>query len=58
MLIGLCAAMLLLGLASLPMQHLLEDRDAVVNVIEWWYALLMSAGFVAAGLRWRRDVSG
>lgn len=53
-LIGLCAAMLLMGLASLPMQHLLADRDAVVNAIEWCYALLMSAGFVAVGVAWRK----
>lgn len=54
-LVGLCAAMLLLGLASLPMQHWLADRDAVVNAIEWCYALLMSAGFVAVGVEWRRN---
>lgn len=54
-LIGLCATMLLLGLASLPMQHLLADRDAVVNAIEWCYALLMSASFVAVGVDWRRE---
>ena len=54
-LIGLCGAMLLLGLSSLPMQHLLADRDAVVNAIEWCYALLMSAGFVCAGIAWRRE---
>jgi hypothetical protein len=56
-LIGLCAAMLVLGLASLPMQHLLADRDAVVNAIEWCYALLMSAGFVSVGVAWRREAA-
>lgn len=48
------ALMLCLGLASVPLQHLLEARDAALNALEWNYALLMSLGFVFVGLHWRR----
>lgn len=51
---GLCAAMLLLGVISIPLQHLMNDRDAALNALEWLYALLMSLGFVAVGLAWWR----
>ena len=44
MLLALCSAMLLLGLASLPLQHWLQ-REGAVNAIEWCYALLMSLFF-------------
>ncbi|MBI2383806.1 MAG: hypothetical protein HYV18_07040 [Gammaproteobacteria bacterium] len=50
---GLCLAMLVLGVASIPMQHLAADRDAVVNAIEWTYALLMMAFFPFTALAWR-----
>lgn len=50
----LCAAMLLLGLASVPLQHLVADRDATLNALEWTYALFMSTGFALVGLDWRR----
>lgn len=56
-LLGLCATMLLLGLASLPLQHLLPDRDAALNAIEWSYALLMSVGFTLVGLAWWRSAN-
>lgn len=49
-LVALCAALLLLGLASLPLQHFVADRGAAVNAIEWWYALLMTSFFPLAGL--------
>lgn len=53
-LVALCAAMLLLGLASIPLQHLVDDRDAALNALEWAYALLMSLGFAAVGAAWMR----
>lgn len=53
-LLGLCAAMLALGLASLPLQHLMRDRDAAVNAIEWCYTLLMTSVFPLIGLAWRQ----
>lgn len=52
---ALCAAMLLLGLLSIPLQHLAEVREAALNAVEWIYALAMSSAFVLVGLRWRRE---
>ena len=51
----MCAAMLLLGLASVPLQHVAADRDAAVNRIEWCYALLMTTVFPLVGLAWHRS---
>lgn len=51
---SICALMLLLGLASIPLQHLFDARDQAVNALEWNYALLMSTGFVLVGLHWLR----
>ena len=51
---SICALMLGLGLASIPLQHLLDDRDAALNALEWNYALLMSLGFVFVGAQWWR----
>ena len=51
--LGLCGAMLALGLASLPLQHWLE-RDGVVNAIEWSYALLLSLYFAPMAWLLRR----
>lgn len=53
-LIVLALAMLGLGIASVPLQHVFDARDVAVNAIEWCYALLMSCGFCAVGLHWRR----
>lgn len=53
-LVGICALMLLLGIASIPLQHFAEDRDAALNAIEWCYALLMTTAFVIVGIDWRR----
>ncbi|HUR42203.1 MAG TPA: hypothetical protein VM240_13645 [Verrucomicrobiae bacterium] len=52
--IGLCLAMLMLGLASLPLQYLVADRHAALNAIEWTYSLLMLAFFPLVGAAWRR----
>ncbi|MGQ0622054.1 MAG: hypothetical protein ACT4QA_19405 [Panacagrimonas sp.] len=52
-LVGLCGVMLLLGLASLPLQYLMEQRDAAVNAIEWCYALLMTSGFIVVAWEWQ-----
>ena len=53
-LLASCGSMLLLGLASLPLQYFVANRDALLNAIEWSYALLMSFGFVLVGLAWWR----
>lgn len=47
-LLAMCGAMLLLGLASIPLQHLAADRDAAVNALEWSYAFLMVLFFPLA----------
>lgn len=52
---GLCAAMLLLGIASVPLQNFAPDRDAALNAIEWCYALLMTSVFPLVGLAWHRS---
>ena len=55
LLLSLCAAMLLLGLASIPLQHYFADGDRGVNAVEWCYALLMTAVFPVVGLAWMRS---
>ncbi|WP_162932236.1 hypothetical protein [Solimonas sp. K1W22B-7] len=52
----LLALLLGLGLASLPLQFLLEGpaRDARMNALEWQYALLMVLAYPLTGLAWRR----
>lgn len=50
----LCGLMLLLGLASIPLQHLVEDRRALLDSIEWCYALLMTSVFTLIGIHWHR----
>lgn len=52
--VGLCAAMLALGVASIPLQFLTSSRDAVVNAIEWDYGVLMLCFFPLVGAAWRR----
>lgn len=49
-----CGLMLGLGLASIPLQHLMDARDAALNALEWNYALLMCLGFVFIGTHWRQ----
>jgi hypothetical protein len=49
----LFALLILLGLASLPLQYLVEDRDALLNAIEWSYALLMVCLYPLTGRAWR-----
>lgn len=53
----LLALLLGLGLASLPLQFLLDGpaRDARMNALEWQYALLMVAAYPLTGLAWRRS---
>jgi hypothetical protein len=52
--VGLCAVMLVLGLASIPLQNFAADRDAAMNALEWSYSLLMLAFFPLTGEAWRR----
>lgn len=49
------AALILLGLASLPLQFIVDDRRALLNAIEWWYALLMVVTYALMGWVWWRE---
>jgi hypothetical protein len=51
---GICLAMLVLGLASIPLQFLTASHDAAVNAIEWTYGVLMLCFFPVIGAAWRR----
>jgi hypothetical protein len=55
-LVGLCAAMLALGIASIPLQFLAASRDAAVNAIEWTVGVLMLVFYPLAGAARRRTV--
>ena len=52
---ALCAVMLVLGIASIPLQHWVDDRGALLNAIEWNYALLMVCVFALIGRIWQRQ---
>lgn len=44
--------LLVLGLASIPLQHLVDDRDRAVNALEWTYTLLMGLFYGLIGTAW------
>jgi len=48
-LVGLCGTMVALGIASIPLQFLVGERDAAVNAIEWTVGLLMLCFFPIVG---------
>lgn len=50
---ALCAALLLLGLASIPLQQIVDDRAALLNSIEWIYSVLMVSVYAVIGGIWR-----
>ncbi len=52
--VGICAAMLTLGVASIPLQFLTGSHGEALNAIEWNYAVLMACFFPVAGAAWRR----
>lgn len=45
-----CAALLIVGLASIPVSNFVVDNKRIENVIEWNFALLLHLNFLAA---WR-----
>ncbi len=51
----LFAALIALGLASLPLQYVVEDRRALLNAIEWCYALLMVGCYALMGRVWQME---
>jgi hypothetical protein len=52
--VGTCLALLLLGLASIPLQYFAGTRHPALNAIEWTYAVLMLAFYPLVGAAWRR----
>lgn len=48
----------LIGVTNLLLKAVLEDPDAVENVIEWVFALLMQIYFLLAWATWRRTRFG
>ena len=52
---ALCGVMLLLGLASLPLQHFVDDRPALLNALEWQVSLLLIAGLLCVAPAWRGE---
>ena len=52
------ALLLGLGLASLPLQFVVDDRDAWLNALEWVYALLMAACYPLVAIAFSRTGFG
>jgi hypothetical protein len=50
----ICGAMLVLGIASIPLQFLTGSHGNAVNAIEWTYGVLMLCLFPVIGAAWRR----
>jgi hypothetical protein len=55
--VGLCAAMLTLGVASIPLQFLTGSHGEALNAIEWNYGVLMLCFFPLAGGARRRSAA-
>ena len=53
--VALCAVMVLLGLASIPLQYFVGTRHPALNAIEWTYAVLMLVFYPLIGAAWRRS---
>lgn len=52
--LALCAALLVLGLASLPLQYFTSSRSPAMNALEWTFSVLMLVFFPLIGAAWRR----
>lgn len=50
--LGFAASLLVLGLASLPLQYLAEDVNRAMNALEWTYALLMTLFYALIATAW------
>ena len=53
--VGMCAAMLTLGVASIPLHFLTGSHGDALNAIEWNYGVLMLCFFPVIGAAWRRS---
>ncbi len=52
--VGMCAAMLALGVASIPLQFLTGSHGDALNAIEWNFGVLLLSFYAVAGTAWRR----
>jgi hypothetical protein len=52
--VGMCGALLLMGLAAVPMQYFMGSRSPALNAVEWTYALMMLVFYPLIGAAWRR----
>lgn len=50
--LAFAAALLILGLLSLPLQHIVRDADRAMDALEWNYALLMALFYGLLGIAW------
>jgi hypothetical protein len=50
----LLAALLVLGLGSIPVSNFIVDKDPVENAIEWVFCLLLSSFYLLTAVAWRR----
>ncbi|MGQ0587061.1 MAG: hypothetical protein ACT4PK_07650 [Gammaproteobacteria bacterium] len=57
LMVALCGAMLVLGLASIPLQYLVGTRGPALNAIEWTYAVLMLVFYPLIGAAARRGAT-
>jgi hypothetical protein len=55
--VGICATMLTLGVASIPLQFLTGSHGEALNAIEWDYGVLLLSFFAVAGAAWRRSAT-
>ena len=51
----LVIGLLVLGLASIPMENFVADKDRLVNAIEWMFALLMVSYYFFTWRAWRHS---
>lgn len=50
--LAFAAALLILGLLSIPLQHFARDADRAMDALEWSYALLMALFYGLIGIAW------
>lgn len=56
--LGVSAALLLIGIGSIPVTNFVADKDQIENVIEWNFALLLQLNFILAWRAWKAANSG
>ncbi|CAN5252003.1 hypothetical protein BH24PSE2_BH24PSE2_07680 [soil metagenome] len=51
--LGICALMLAIGLASIPVVNFVAAKDRIQNIMEWNFTLLMFINFTLTWFAWR-----